>query len=452
MLRRVAAPWVSISTRTTGRLANSCAIRSFGVPYRFPPISAYSRKLPRLISSWNSCFVRNRYSTPFFSAPRGARVVVVITRGMPASPSCFAIVLFPTPEGPEITSNVPLLNVFDLLFNLLELRLHLHRRGRDFPIVRLRGDRVGLAPHLLGHEVEPAAHLALLGDDLAELADVGLEPLDLLARVAPVGVDGHFLHDVQLRRLEAALGEQLLDPVVQPLLVRVDHLRHPRLHLAEPPLDRLEVAVESVGDLRPFALARLDELVDRLREQLLHLRPELLGGLAQAVVPQRRDRQEVLHLDLALETEGLLDLPKVLRRRLEGLEVGKRRAVLARRLHRDAHVDAAAPQLRPDHLLDLVLAAGERVRQALLDGEEAMVHRAHLDVDVHPAVPLGGAAESGHAVHGSLFRPKPERSHVPQVQAPKAPERYRYLFGGGGIGGSSGAFFDGGRFFIFSSV
>src|SRR5436190_10051007 len=223
---RVAAPWVSISTSTAFRLASSCSILSFGVPYRFRSISAHSRNFPAERSASNSARVRNRYSTPFFSDPRGARVVVVITRGIPAAISFFAIVDFPTPEGPEITSRVPLFNVLHLLFDLLQLGFHVDGRCGDLAVVGFRRDRVRLAAHLLGQKVETPSELALLRDDLAEFPDVGPQPLDLLARVAAVGVDRDFLDDVELRGLEAALGEQLLDPVVEPLLVRLDHHRH----------------------------------------------------------------------------------------------------------------------------------------------------------------------------------------------------------------------------------
>jgi hypothetical protein len=117
------------------------------------------------------------------------------------------------------------------------------------------------------------------------------------------------------------------------------------------------------------------------------------------VGPERRDGQEVLHADLALETEGLLDVPELLRVRLERRQVRERGLPVARRLHRHADRHAASAEAAAQHLLDLGLVADERVGQALLDREEAVVHRTHLDVNVHPAVSLGGAAESGHAVH-----------------------------------------------------
>src|SRR5258708_4818064 len=241
---RVAAPWVSISTSTAFRLASSCSILSFGVPYRFRSISAHSRNFPAAMSASNSARVRKRYSTPFFSVPRGARVVVVITRGIPSAISFFATVDFPTPEGPEMTSRVPLLNVLHLLFDLLQLGFHVDGRRGDLAVVGLRRDRVRLAAHLLGQEVETPPELPFLGDDLAELADMRPQALDLFARVATVGMDRHFPDDVQLRGFQPALGEQLLDPVVQPLLVRLHHRRHARLDLAEARFDRVEMVLE----------------------------------------------------------------------------------------------------------------------------------------------------------------------------------------------------------------
>src|SRR5688572_27398516 len=81
------------------------------------------------------------------------------------------IVLLPTPEGPTSTMSNPcclvgrsirqLFHVLHLLFQPIDRAFDLDDMPGDLRVVRLRRDRVGLAKHLLGDEVELSARVLI---------------------------------------------------------------------------------------------------------------------------------------------------------------------------------------------------------------------------------------------------------------------------------------------------
>src|SRR5437879_10610459 len=86
------------------------------------------------------------------------------------SSSAREMVLLPTPDGPQRTINSPCcllatwfirrsFDVLHLFFEPIDRPLDLHDVSGDRRVVRLAGDRVRLAEHLLGDEVQLPARV-----------------------------------------------------------------------------------------------------------------------------------------------------------------------------------------------------------------------------------------------------------------------------------------------------
>src|SRR5216683_5308231 len=108
-------------------------------------------------------------------------------------------VVFPAPEGPEMMNKVPsgwkLLDILHLFAYPLDLGLQFYNEGADAHGARLRADRVDLAQHLLGKEVELLAGGLAGGDRLVHLLHMMREPRQLLGNVALLDHDHDFLRD-----------------------------------------------------------------------------------------------------------------------------------------------------------------------------------------------------------------------------------------------------------------
>src|SRR4051812_26485032 len=92
----------------------------------------------------------------------------------------------PAPDGDDrirrsprrVSSATALLHVLDLLAELLDHGLEVEPEAREGDVVRLGAERVGLAPELLGEEVEPAPDCAAGCEKLARRRDMGDEPVE----------------------------------------------------------------------------------------------------------------------------------------------------------------------------------------------------------------------------------------------------------------------------------
>src|SRR5258705_602013 len=159
--RTAIPPWTSMSSRTFRPLASRRSISLFSVPYSSPWTSAHSTKSPASIRLRNSSRVRNTYSRPSVSCGRRARVVAETeySRFRSAARSCSTKELFPTPDGPEITTTngrgpAPIrasgsLDVLDLLPDPLKFLFHFHHLFHDRHVGRFGSDRVYLPIHFL---------------------------------------------------------------------------------------------------------------------------------------------------------------------------------------------------------------------------------------------------------------------------------------------------------------
>ncbi|MEJ7703343.1 MAG: hypothetical protein WKF47_06640 [Geodermatophilaceae bacterium] len=80
-----------------------------------------------------------------------------------------------------------LLKVLNLLADLLELGFAEDDVLRDRGVVRFRAERVQLAKHLLGDELERASDRLILSQLIGELCEVTFEPGQLFRNVGAVG-------------------------------------------------------------------------------------------------------------------------------------------------------------------------------------------------------------------------------------------------------------------------
>src|SRR5262245_20580688 len=136
------------------------------VPYLWSKTWAHSSSPPEAIKASNRASSTNSYSRPLFSFARRCRVVYETENVRPgtASRRRRASVLFPVPDGAEITNSVPrslrsirLLQVLDLLANLFGLGLQVERVAADAVVDGLARHRVRLPVDLLQQELEALA-------------------------------------------------------------------------------------------------------------------------------------------------------------------------------------------------------------------------------------------------------------------------------------------------------
>src|SRR5580704_5199421 len=117
--------------------------------------------------------------------------------------------------GTRRLGRLPSFEVLHLLAELLDRRLQGKADAGQLDIGRFRAQRVGLAVQFLAQEIElPADRLAAL-EQVADLREMGAQPVELLADIGAADQHRQFLGDPLLRhrrRETGQFGEQGLEP------------------------------------------------------------------------------------------------------------------------------------------------------------------------------------------------------------------------------------------------
>src|SRR5262249_5666975 len=107
-------------------------------------------------------------------------------------------VVFPAPDGAEMTNRIPcrlngLLKILNLFADLLQVGIASDHALRDCRVIRLRSECVEFAKNLLRDEFQCASDRLLAAQMMGKLSEMTLQSRQLLRYIRAIGEEGYFL-------------------------------------------------------------------------------------------------------------------------------------------------------------------------------------------------------------------------------------------------------------------
>ena len=256
----------------------------------------------------------------------------------------------------------------------------------------------GAQSEVLEQEVEAPAHRARRLQEAAHLRAVRGQAGQLLGDVRPLGEERHLLLEAARVEAHRPLGDQPVDPVAQPPLVRQEGLGDATPQLLAELADRGQSRREVLRERSALPIAHVVQLLHRplggARDRALRLvtggragRDEEIGDAGEQREGHRLGRRDLVAQRAQLPIRLATD------RSIEG------HAVARLALQPQVQLEATALHAPAQELVDLAQQAADLLGRVHPDVERSMVHRPNLDHD--PAASEGGlsAPKAGHAPH-----------------------------------------------------